>query len=481
MPRTGKSDRIRVRMYRQGLGDCFLITLLDGDKPFHILIDCGVVVGTPHGAATIKQVAADVKEACGGKLDVVVATHEHWDHLSGYVHAREIFDAIEIGQVWFAWTEDPKHPLARQLRKERRERIGALKAALAAMYSTELNAGLGIALAEITEFFGDVIDASAAPGSTTEDALEYLREREDAEVLYLRPGQEPIEVGESKNGFRIFIMGPPEDAASLRRSRPRKGEAYENAFGLSAEAAFLEPPQHERTPLAGTDEPSLPPTESLLQYPFDAQYCISEDEAREHAFFRDHYGFTPTESDEWRRIYTDWLQSASQLALDLDNDTNNTSLVLAIELPNGQFLLFPGDAQVGNWLSWDTYEWESRDKRPLRLSQILEKTVFYKVAHHGSHNATLRAILERMSHRDLIAFIPVDEGVARTKRWNMPFPPLLQRLQEITGGRVMRADKGCPTARDLQRVRRLDARQRRDFTEAIHEHDLYIDVTFKIR
>jgi hypothetical protein len=38
----------RVRMYRQGLGDCFLITLpRKNAKPYYIMIDCGVILGTP--------------------------------------------------------------------------------------------------------------------------------------------------------------------------------------------------------------------------------------------------------------------------------------------------------------------------------------------------------------------------------------------------------------------------------------------------
>ena len=36
-----------------------------------------------------------------------------------------------------------------------------------------------------------------------------------------------------------------------------------------------------------------------------------------------------------------------------DGLANNSSLVLAIELsPHGRVLLFAGDAQIGNWLSW---------------------------------------------------------------------------------------------------------------------------------
>ncbi len=48
-----------------------------------------------------------------------------------------------------------------------------------------------------------------------------------------------------------------------------------------------------------------------------------------------------------------------------------------------------------------------------------------------------------MTHPGLVAFIPVDETFARgVKNWNMPFPSLLERLQQRTGGRIIQGDKG---------------------------------------
>src|SRR5215217_7857940 len=58
-PGSPKKFRARVRMYRQGLGDCFLITFRQGGKPFHVLIDCGVLVGT---ADTMKKVVAHIRD-----------------------------------------------------------------------------------------------------------------------------------------------------------------------------------------------------------------------------------------------------------------------------------------------------------------------------------------------------------------------------------------------------------------------------------
>src|SRR4051794_32631508 len=71
---------VRIRMYCQGLGDCFLLSF-PADKPkFHMLIDCGVILGTPAGDDRMKEVVADIKEATGGVINLLVGTHEHWDH-----------------------------------------------------------------------------------------------------------------------------------------------------------------------------------------------------------------------------------------------------------------------------------------------------------------------------------------------------------------------------------------------------------------
>src|SRR4051794_1067176 len=101
-----RQPRVRVRMYRQGLGDCFLVTFHTGERPVHALIDCGTLGTT--GTVTMAQVAADIVEQTGGvpataaddegaaregearrdpvpgRLDLLIATHEHKDHLSGF-------------------------------------------------------------------------------------------------------------------------------------------------------------------------------------------------------------------------------------------------------------------------------------------------------------------------------------------------------------------------------------------------------------
>ena len=129
----------------------------------------------------------------------------------------------------------------------------------------------------------------------------------------------------------------------------------------------------------------------------------------------------------------------------MDSATNNTSLVLAIELGNGDVLLFAADAQVGNWLSWQGLSWKV-DGKVVTGPDLLRRTVLYKTGHHGSHNATLQEKgLETMKSLK-IALIPVDHEMAVKKGWSkMPLEDLEKRLNEITKDRVLRIDKEIPS------------------------------------
>jgi glyoxylase-like metal-dependent hydrolase (beta-lactamase superfamily II) len=71
----------RIRMFRQGLGDSFLLTFPGDAGEVHVLIDFGVLLGTPGAKARMQAVAKHIVTATGGKLDYLVATHEHWDHV----------------------------------------------------------------------------------------------------------------------------------------------------------------------------------------------------------------------------------------------------------------------------------------------------------------------------------------------------------------------------------------------------------------
>jgi hypothetical protein len=150
-------------------------------------------------------------------------------------------------------------------------------------------------------------------------------------------------------------------------------------------------------------------------------------------------------TDQWRTIDDDWMQVGEALALFMDKFTNNSSLVLAIELvDSGKVLLFVADAQTGNWASWQDVEWQDDD---ITTDALLSQTVFYKVGHHASHNATLVDAFEKMNSPDLVALIPVhkqDGNIKKTNGWKMPARNLFKRIAERTENRVLQMDDDNP-------------------------------------
>src|SRR4029079_3791934 len=96
---------IRVRMYRTGFGDCFLLTLGANATTSHILIDFGAHM---HGEiGTMEDVMTDIEKTTGSKLSLVVSSHAHRDHISGFGKFAARFANFEIGEVWLPWTDNP--------------------------------------------------------------------------------------------------------------------------------------------------------------------------------------------------------------------------------------------------------------------------------------------------------------------------------------------------------------------------------------
>jgi glyoxylase-like metal-dependent hydrolase (beta-lactamase superfamily II) len=106
-------DRVVVRMYRGVLGDCFLITLWRDGKASVAMIDCGVLQNVQSGDIMVTSLPPEVVESVGaaalrkvegtkdavrsieadilayledkgGKLDLLVITHDHYDHVAGF-------------------------------------------------------------------------------------------------------------------------------------------------------------------------------------------------------------------------------------------------------------------------------------------------------------------------------------------------------------------------------------------------------------
>jgi hypothetical protein len=116
------------------------------------------------------------------------------------------------------------------------------------------------------------------------------------------------------------------------------------------------------------------------------------------------------------------------LAVALDAAVNGTSLMLMFEMGKA-FLLFPGDAQWGTWQNaLGDPEWH----------EMLAKTTFYKVGHHGSHNATPREFVEKVVGAKFSGMVCTDN----TKKFPLiPRIPLLAALNKKSGNHIARSDE----------------------------------------
>ena len=514
---TGKINEVAIRMYCHGFGDCFLLTYFsNGVAAYRMLIDCGMLTGNSD---RLKDCIENIKAECNNHLDLVVQTHEHKDHISGFNlkdnSKKLIWETIEVDNVWMAWTENTAKggdELAIKLKRKFKKKKTALAKALG-LYKQKIGSPThehlmksefrgddyfsaqhryANALQQLLNFYDigpEEVKRSLAAGGdvelglTMKDAMTYFIDKNKKKgaphINFWNPGDSADVETTGLTGIKFYFLGPPKDYDLLRKMDDKEHvEMYLSDMGLS-DNFYMALTEN------GSDEIS----------PFHEKYKVTKKD------------FTPKEledpdniwtlshdtKNEWRNIATDWLQNAGTLALNLDTYTNNTSLVIAIEFEaSGKVLFFPADAQIGSWISWSLPAEEGGTKPALQWNDtsgskittaedLLKRTVFYKVGHHASHNATAKKHgLELMTSPELVAMIPVDEAVAKKqgkKGWKMPAEDLYRRLQEKTKGRIIRLDKGNLIKKgvdDIVEGAKPTLKQRQMFNQNVKESGIII-------
>lgn len=507
---------VNIRMYRQGHGDCFLLAFPrkgGGQRPVYMLIDCGYKPGSQitrnNKKVDATRVVKDIATATGKNIDIVVITHEHQDH----VNALGKLTNFKIGAAWFAWTEDPEDDEANALRQRHKDQLLGLLGARNALYL----AGVGpdaqdardcvVRMDELLalEFGNDVSDpveddttiinrinhsavfgaASDPLQSQNKKAMALIKERAD-HLQFIRPHQGVLALGDAEH-VRIFPLAPPKGESLLQDEDPVGDEGFPGHAAAVSLSFFAAATANAQTGLrAGM--------------PFNPTFCIAEDTALGPGdfgdFFKAHYGDGPptaplrgqevADDAAWRRINEEWLFAAESFALKLNRGINNTSLVLAIELAlSGKVLLFTGDAQLGNWKSWDDSDFEVDGIR-VTTKDLLKRTVVYKVGHHGSHNATLAGTLDDNYPNlgwmaqgnyasEFTCFITAHNEWARnTAKWNHPLPSIKKELLKKASGRVFQTDEDTPRKPDHVSQCEWEEFMREDRVKCT---DLYFELT----
>jgi hypothetical protein len=405
-----KPSAVEIRSYQVGFGDCFLLSFVyPGNVKRHVLIDFGTsgLPGSLKPSTYMPLVAADIKEACGGKLAAVVATHRHLDHISGFAtdnangQSGTVIAACVPDVVLQPWTEDPKAATdARQATvRSVRSRQGFV-AGLAAMHQIA-QAACDLMKAPPATMTATVIRQLRFIGATNiknQSAVENLISmgaRTGATPVWARHGSS-AEMARVLPGVKVHVLGPPDLTQSEKIRKMRTSD-----------------PDEFWTLVAG---PSATHGQGIVPLARPRGVRSLPDVPPEARWFRDRLA----------KMTGDQLLEIVRV---LDAQMNNTSLILLFEV-GGKKLLFSGDAQIENW----SYALQDASTATA-TRKLLAGVDLYKVGHHGSRNATPKKLLwERFQKRGkgarsrLVAMLSTMPG----KHAGVPRPTLLEALKTET-------------------------------------------------
>ncbi|MGV9713750.1 hypothetical protein ACWDTI_24170 [Gordonia sp. NPDC003424] len=409
---TPDPSRVRLRAYKVGLGDCLLLTVVyaapldDGRSQRHILIDCGTVTKADKGPG-LGDVAEKVAEHCAGKLDVVVATHRHKDHIGGFANARvqKALDALTPSVVIRPWTDAPEA-------KRGSTGLGLDDAHLQFLRGLDTLPQQAAALARLA-FDSDAVARRAAEladiGLANTEAVALLEEWGSAgRAEYVKAG-DTVDLANVLPGVGVQVLGPPtlDQVPSLTRYA-KESEEYWLALAADGNlTTHIEPP----------GDPALAR---------DAAAALASPGGVGAA--------------EWlvRQLDSRRVTQGLEIVEAMDDVLNNTSVILLITVGDRRLLL-PGDAQIENW----SFTLDQSLKEPDRtaagtqLATELSKVDLYKVGHHGSRNATPRRLLRHWTASDgarrrVVSVLTTKSGVFdKSDEGAVPKPQLIEGLSDF--------------------------------------------------
>jgi len=413
-PATGGGPaNIRVRMYRVGFGDFFLLTVPGKNGPAHILIDCGV-----HAAniGSIDECVKDMMKETSNQLALVILTHYHADHMSGFASNYDDFAQFDVGAVWITNRLDPGNTSSSKFMAQLTTVAQQLQLQL------QLGARADDAGIEAHHKVENALGVSKNGGSNAK-ALKLLQGgfKNKPPVYYYQGGDTPVLPDELKGMITAEILGPsPKDSGGEFAASDNKTEQYLAALGEDGvpDAARVRPFDERKWSASIADYPA----NTFDEFPLD-------DKRAGASRLQDILG----------SMQPDALAAAADK---LDGTLNNQSLVVLFTC-NGKKLLFVGDAQWGNWAYW-LYGKAVKGSDPGitdRAKEILGSIDFYKVGHHGSTNATpIPAVGALNQVCACMCSTATGAYGSLAKKTEVPRTALMDALEEKTGKRLVRSD-----------------------------------------
>ena len=361
------NPKIRVRSYNVGFGDCFLVSIPDGDKTRHLLIDFGNAPGKGGSNARFKPIAENIQKETNGSIDAIVMTHEHLDHMEGFYSQRKIFDRMNISQVWMSLPSDPKYYADYPAAKEHKRMKSAARA-----FANSLESKNAVSLAPSFE-------ALLLNNLNNKDRVEYLRNLGNVPPLYLRRGSTINSLPASKN-IKFRVLAPEKDMSVYYR----RSSHY---MALMSASLAMD-------------------TDSLNRWSFPNENRVSKP-------------LNINDSD-WADLHHSIQTGAVDAVRSIDKAENNTSLVFVIET-HGKRLLFSGDAELESWEIM-----MKKSGKYLNAMDFLK--ISHHGSHNGTHPDVLDLLLPKENKSNAQVLVSTRSKIYGTKH-PVPDESLLTELR----------------------------------------------------